>query len=107
MKNLFHSHIEVNIKHVLMIVLFGIVIYLIMNKPSVVMPSEGFIGQDEPSLVTSYENAHGSAPAGVNALPGEIQYHQNADSPSVNAANKLGNPQNTLPEFKKQPLFSY
>jgi hypothetical protein len=56
---------------------------------------------------TNYENAHGSAPAGVNALPGDEQYRQNSAALHVDHANKTGNPQNTFPELKKQPLFSY
>jgi hypothetical protein len=83
------------------------VIYVIMNHTNVFIPSEGFTGYANESSLYGYEDAHGSAPAGVNAISGEIQYKQNADSPSVNAANKLGNPQNTLPELKKQPLFTY
>jgi hypothetical protein len=68
---------------------------------------EGF--QDGWSIAscTSLENAHGSAPAGVNAVPGEKQYKQNSDGPHVNPANKKGNPENTHPELKKQPLFHY
>jgi hypothetical protein len=51
----------------------------------------------------SYENSHGSAPAGVNALPGLEQRKQNAGAPYVNQVYEQGNPQNTNPEFKKQP----
>jgi hypothetical protein len=51
----------------------------------------------------SYENSHGSAPAGVNALSGLEQRKQNAGAPYVNQAYEQGNPQNTNPEFKKQP----
>ena len=70
--------------------------------------TEGFTSDGwNLSSSTSMENAHGSAPAGVNALPGEPQYQQNSASPPVNPANKKGNPQNTQPEFKKQPLFAY
>jgi len=57
----------------------------------------------EPTQV-HYEDAHGSAPAGVNASPGNIQYEQNAATPPVNPAYKHGNPQNVNPEFKIQPL---
>lgn len=70
--------------------------------------TEGFTSDGwNLSSLTSMENAHGSAPAGVNALPGEPQYQQNSASPPVNPANKKGNPQNVQPEFKKQPLFAY
>jgi len=107
MKNLFQCLLDINIKQVLLLVLFGIIVYVITNH--MYMFSEGFSGQDGWNLAssTNYENAHGSAPAGVNAMPGEMQYQQNSASPPVNRANKTGNPQNTLPELKKQPLFSY
>ena len=51
----------------------------------------------------SYENSHGSAPAGVNAVPGLKQQKENAGAPYVNQVYEQGNPQNTTPEFKKQP----
>ena len=69
--------------------------------------TEGFQEGWNIASSTSLENAHGSAPAGVNALPGEPQYQQNASAPHVNPANKTGNPENTHPELKKQPLFKY
>jgi hypothetical protein len=47
--------------------------------------------------------AHGCAPAGVNASPGQPQYEQNANSPHVNPAYKNGNPQNVFSEYLKQP----
>jgi hypothetical protein len=47
--------------------------------------------------------AHGVAPAGVNASPGQPQYEQNANSPHVNPAYKNGNPQNVFAEYLKQP----
>ena len=91
-------------KHVLFLVLFVIIIvHILISHITLYVPSEGFVDNEH----SVYEDAHGSAPAGVNAFAGEVQYKQNADSPHVNAANKLGNPQNTLPELKKQPLFSY
>jgi hypothetical protein len=52
------------------------------------------------------ENSHGSAPAGVNAAPGKAQYDQNAKAPHVSTVNQT-NPQDTHPELKKQPGFSY
>jgi len=48
-------------------------------------------------------DAHGSAPAGLHAISGAIQYQQNSNSPPVNPANKNGNPQNTNIEYKRQP----
>jgi len=47
-------------------------------------------------------NAHGNAPAGVGALPGHDQEEENAHAPYVNPVPS-GNPQNTDPNFKKQP----
>lgn len=93
----------------MILVLFGIIIYVILYRPYGFGMLEGFNGQDGWNLAsnTSLENAHGSAPAGVNALPGEQQYQQNSASPPVNPANKHGNPENTHPELKKQPLFTY
>ena len=56
---------------------------------------------------TQLENAHGSAPAGVNASPGRPQYEQDSMNPHVNPMYKGGNPQNVNPEYKKQPGFTY
>jgi len=90
----------------MILALFGIVIYVVLYHPYGIM--EGF-SQDGWNLSSStmLENAHGSAPAGVNASPGEPQYVQDSASPPVNPANKKGNPQNTNPEYKKQPMFTY
>lgn len=109
MKNLFGCLLEISTKHVILLALFGIIIYVIYYRPYGIRILEGFNGQNGWNLAssTSLENAHGSAPAGVNALPGEPQYHQNSASPPVNPANKNGNPENTNPELKKQPLFAY
>lgn len=107
MKNPFGYLLEISTKHVILLALFGIIIYVILYRPYGL--SEGFSGQDGWNLAskTSMENAHGSASAGVNALGGEQQYQQNSASPPVNPANKNGNPENTHPELKKQPLFAY
>ncbi len=109
MKNIFGCLQEIRIKHVMILALFGIIIYVILYRPYGFGMLEGFNGQDGWNLAstTSLENAHGSAPAGINALPGELQYQQNSASPPVNPANKKGNPENTQPELKKQPLFAY
>ena len=109
MKNLFICLREISTKHVILLALFGIIIYVILYRSYGYGVFEGFNGQDGWNLasMTSMENAHGSAPAGVNALPGEPQYQQNSASPPVNPANKKGNPENTNPELKKQPMFMY
>ena len=48
------------------------------------------------------QNALGNAPPGVNALPGAIQYKQNAGAASVDHI-KPGNPQNVWDDYKIQP----
>jgi len=90
----------------MLLVAFGILIYVMIYRPYGLL--EGFNGQGwNIASSTNYENAHGSAPAGVNASPGAPQYYQDSASPPVNPANKKGNPQNTNPEYKKQPMFDY
>lgn len=85
--------------------LFAIIFFVLVLHILVYHPygfgnlMEGF----KPSTASHYENAHGSAPAGVNASPGRIQAEQNEDAPHVSPANKKGNPQNTHPEYKVQP----
>jgi hypothetical protein len=91
-----------NLLRYLLLVLFVILIHVMFNRSW-----EGFTQGWNLSSSTMLENAHGSAPAGVNALPGEPQYQQNSASPPVNPANKKGNPQDTNPELKKQPMFMY
>jgi hypothetical protein len=107
MKNLSGCLREISTKHVILLALFGIIIYVMLYRPYGLL--EGFSGKDGWNLAskTSMENAHGSAPAGINALAGEPQYQQNSASPPVNPANKNGNPENTNPELKTQPLFMY
>lgn len=77
------------------------IVSLVTTKEGFQDKSDGWVLQ-EPTQV-HYENAHGSAPAGVNAEPGTILYTQNANADHVNPANKRGNPQNINPEFKMQP----
>jgi hypothetical protein len=109
MKNLLRCLQEVSAKQVMILVLFGIAIYVMYNRPYGFGMLEGFNGQQGWNLASStgYENAHGSAPAGVHALPGDEQYKNNSASPPVNPVNKKGNPQDTNPELKKQPMFDY
>lgn len=102
MKNILQCLRDINVKHVILLVLFVIIVHVMINRVW-----EGFTPGWNLSSSTMLENAHGSAPAGVNALPGEPQYQQNSASPPVNPANKKGNLQDTHPEFKKQPLFMY
>jgi len=52
----------------------------------------------------SMMNSHGSKPAGYNASPGSAQAEQNENTEHVNPMYRKGNPQNTFPEFKIQPL---
>lgn len=106
MSTLFDRLLEIDMIHVLALVLFIAVIYLIMTRPYGFGMLEGFNEGWDLKSSTSLENSHGSAPAGVNALPGKQQYDQNAHAPHVNPANQI-NPQDTNPELKKQPGFSY
>jgi len=106
MSTLFDRLLEIDMIHVIALVLFSIVIYLIMTRPYGFGILEGFNEGWKLSSSTSLENAHGSAPAGVNAAPGKPQYDQNAKAPHVNPVNQT-NPQDTNPELKKQPGFSY
>ena len=98
-----------NSNHIFLFVLCCVFIYMMFGMSSC---NEGFANtskQDGWDLTshTSYENAHGSAPAGVNALPGESQYRQNAESHHVALDNRTGNSQNTHSSLKKQPAFAY
>ena len=94
-------------KHIVFIALIIVVIACIIYQyyPLLFAKSEGF-QNGEVSMAGGAipsGDAHGSAPAGVNALPGALQQQQNSNSPPVNPANKNGNPQNTNIEYKRQP----
>jgi|UniRef100_A0A6C0DDZ4 hypothetical protein len=106
MATLFDRLLEIDMIHVIALVLFVVVVYLIMTRPYGFGMLEGFNDGWNLSSSTSLENSHGSAPAGVNALPGKDQHDQNAHAPHVNRVNQI-NPQGTHPELKKQPGFSY
>jgi len=89
----------------LLLLIIAVVVFYYYSR------NEGFKNQDsvaewmlQDPTQAHYEASHGSAPAGVNASPGAIQYQQNTASPPVNPAYKRGNPQNLNPEFKTQPL---
>ena len=88
-------------KYVIPLLLVTIVaLWFIKNCPSI----DGFIDQVlRPPMTYPSAEAHGCAPAGVNASPGQPQYEQNANSPHVNPAYKIGNPQNVFAEYLKQP----
>jgi hypothetical protein len=106
MSTLFDRLLEIDMIHVIALVLFAVVIYLIMTRPYGFGILEGFNDGWNLSSSTALENSHGSAPAGVNAAPGRAQHDQNAKAPHVNTVNQT-NPQDTYPELKKQPGFSY
>jgi hypothetical protein len=58
-------------------------------------------------IINAFKGGLGSAPAGVNALPGAKQEDQNAHAPHVNAVQP-GNPQSAraaFNSFKVQPMF--
>ena len=92
----------------IVIVILVVLALVYYYRPSLFGFSEGFMN-DEFAMVASANgaipsgNAHGSAPAGVNASPGAPQYNQNSASPPVNPMYKKGNPQNTDAAFKLQP----
>ena len=86
------------------IFLIAVVLYVIRR---VFLTQEAFQSEGwdlVPPAAAHYEQAHGIAPAGIYAVPGHIQQHQNRDAPTVNPDYKYGNPQNTNPEYKEQPL---
>ena len=95
-------------KHLILIMLFiAIAVFVIykyllfgFSKENFENP-QGWVLQDSEH---HYQDAHGSAPPGVGASPGDVQYEQNSASPPVNPVNKNGNPQNVMAQFKKQPL---
>ena len=77
-----------------------VALWFIQNRSSI----DGFVDQIlRPPMTYPSAMAHGVAPAGVNASPGQPQYEQNANSPHVNPAYKNGNPQNVFAENLKQP----
>ena len=106
MSTLFDRLLEIDTIHVIALVLSVVVIYLIMTRPYGFGMLEGFNDGWNLNSSNSLENSHGSAPAGVNAAPGKAQYDQNAKAPHVNPMSHA-NPQDTNPELKKQPGFSY
>jgi hypothetical protein len=88
----------------------GMLIYFVVNSTK-----ENFINPTNPTNPTNMNptvskcgfpgmmNAHGSEPAGFNALPGAVQEEQNENSPHVNPMYRKGNPQNVFPDYKLQP----
>jgi len=97
-------------KSILLLIIVVIGLLIFYYKPSLFDVSfEGFKNKVDAwwtlqkSSCPHFMDAHGSAPPGVGASPGKIQYEQNATSPSVNRMYANGNPQNTYPEFKMQP----
>lgn len=90
----------------------GMLIYFVVNSTK-----ENFINPINPMNPTNMYtnstvsncgfpgmmNAHGSEPAGFNALAGAVQEEQNENSPHVNPMYRKGNPQNVFPDYKLQP----
>ena len=91
---------------ILLICIVVLTIAILFYRPYGFGLLEGFNDWNLASS-TQLENAHGSAPAGVNASPGKPQYEQDSNNPHVNVMYKTGNPQNVDPEYKKQPGFKY
>jgi hypothetical protein len=84
---------------ILLIVLLCVILYF-SNV------TEGFSAYG-PYIINVFKGGLGSAPAGVNALPGAKQEDQNAHAPHVNAVQP-GNPQSAraaFNSFKVQPMF--
>jgi hypothetical protein len=101
-----------NIKILLTIMIVAFLLFLFVKRyPSLMEPFTSYDGMIGRFLGGPYpidlENAHGSAPAGVNASPGLPQYVQDSKQPHVNPMYKAGNPQNVFSEYKKQPNFTY
>lgn len=92
---------------VIILIITIVILYVIVtnySEPFVNPINHVNVNHIDSNEVNVYANNHGSAPAGVNALSGEIQYEQNANAPHVNK-NK-GNPQNEHSyqnELKIQP----
>ena len=60
-----------------------------------------------PYIINAFKGGLGSAPPGVNALPGKSQEDQNTHAEHVNAVQS-GNPQSmraAFNSFKVQPMF--
>jgi hypothetical protein len=86
-------------KHIIVILLIILIAYFCFQSYY-----EGFTPYGPYQIGNNaYQNAGGSAPAGVNALPGAQQMVQNATVASVDPVPS-GNPQNVLAEYKQQPL---
>ena len=84
---------------ILLIVLVCVILYFSNT-------TEGFSAYG-PYIINAFKGGLGSAPAGVNALPGAKQEDQNAHALHVNAVQP-GNPQSThaaFNSFKVQPMF--
>ena len=83
-----------------LLLVVALAVWFVKNRCSI----DGFVDQIlHPPMTYPSADAHGCAPAGVNASPGQPQYEQNANSPHVNPAYKNGNPQNVFAEYLKQP----
>jgi hypothetical protein len=91
---------------ILLICIVVLTIAILFYRPYGFGLMEGFNDWNLASS-TRLENAHGSAPAGVNASPGRPQYEQDVNNPHVNVMYKAGNPQNVDPQYKRQPGFKY
>jgi len=91
---------------ILLICIVVLLIAVLYYRPFGFGMLEGFNNEITGSSI-QLENAHGSAPAGVNMSPGRPQYEQDSNNPHVNPMYKTGNPQNVDPNYKKQPGFTY
>jgi uncharacterized protein YxeA len=80
-----------------------IALYYVTKKRKVYDDFQPWEQDRMDSYVNTYENSHGSKPPGLTDILGRVQQQQNANALHVSAANKDGNPQNTMAEFKRQP----
>lgn len=101
-------------QYILVFIIVVLVGILLWNRSCIV--KEGFeaehgaiqyaVGEATGEVLSdALANAHGNAPAGVGALPGHDQEQENAHAPYVDLVPP-GNPQNTDPNYKKQPVAS-
>jgi len=94
-------------KTVISILVFAailIAVYYVTKKPESYDGFQPWEQERMDAYVNAYENSHGSKPPGLTDILGRVQQQQNANAQHVITTNKDGNPQNTMAEFKKQPL---
>ena len=92
---------------ILVVLVILYIAYCLMKKTRINMDgfkNESWKQDSMDSYVSMYMNSHGSKSAGLMDILGRVQQQQNMNAAHVNPANKNGNPQNTMDEYKKHPL---